>query len=58
MGRELLVARRRGKFLWWRLADGDGVGLTTDVGAHVAVKPGETLRTWVDGIGEMVHTFR
>jgi 2-keto-4-pentenoate hydratase/2-oxohepta-3-ene-1,7-dioic acid hydratase in catechol pathway len=34
----------------------DGVGLGRS--PQRFLRPGETLRTWVEGIGEMVHTFR
>jgi hypothetical protein len=34
--------------------DGVGLGMTP----QRFLQPGETLRTWAEGIGEMQHTFR
>lgn len=43
-----------GDVLFTGTPDGVGVGRSP----QRFLQPGETLRTWVDGLGEMVHTFR
>ncbi|KAB2386327.1 fumarylacetoacetate hydrolase family protein [Actinomadura montaniterrae] len=49
-----VITLRPGDVVFTGTPDGVGLGRTPQRFLH----PGETLRTWVEGIGEMHHTFR
>jgi 2-keto-4-pentenoate hydratase/2-oxohepta-3-ene-1,7-dioic acid hydratase in catechol pathway len=49
-----VITLRPGDVIFTGTPDGVGLGMEP----QRFLQPGETLRTWVEGIGEMVHTFR
>ncbi|GAA1816607.1 fumarylacetoacetate hydrolase family protein [Actinomadura chokoriensis] len=49
-----VITLRPGDVIFTGTPDGVGLGRTP----QRFLQPGETLRTWVEGIGEMEHTFR
>jgi 2-keto-4-pentenoate hydratase/2-oxohepta-3-ene-1,7-dioic acid hydratase in catechol pathway len=49
-----VITLRPGDVIFTGTPDGVGLGRTP----QRFLRPGETLRTWVEGIGEMEHTFR
>ncbi|TDC68748.1 fumarylacetoacetate hydrolase family protein [Actinomadura sp. GC306] len=49
-----VITLNPGDVIFTGTPDGVGLGMTP----QRFLQPGETLRTWVEGIGEMQHTFR
>ncbi|GAA2117934.1 fumarylacetoacetate hydrolase family protein [Actinomadura napierensis] len=49
-----VITLRPGDVIFTGTPDGVGLGMSP----QRFLRPGETLRTWVEGIGEMEHTFR